>query len=301
MHPSFTGLSAFPLSPVDDRGRVMGDRLGQFLNRIATAGADSIGLLGSTGGYVYLTGDQRRRILRIAVESVAGRVPLIVGVGAMTTETATALAVDAERAGADGLLLAPVSYQRLTADEVFAHFQTVSAATALPLCIYNNPGTTGFSFDAGLIGRLAGLPHVAAVKMPLPADGDYLAEMAGLRGRVPADFSIGYSGDWGARDALLAGADCWYSVIAGLLPVPALALLRATQAGDTAEAARIDRAFAPIWQLFRTWGSYRVMFALAERLGLGGFAPPRPVLPIPPAAHSQVEAALQALTEAGVT
>jgi 4-hydroxy-tetrahydrodipicolinate synthase len=294
----FTGLSAFPLTPTDDEGRLKPALLGQFLERIVAAGADSVGLLGSTGSYAYLEAKERKRTLRAAVECVDGRTPLIVGVGALRTDVAEDLARDAKQAGADGVLLAPMSYQSLTDEEVFRHFEAVSAAGELPLCIYNNPGTTKFTFSPELIARLAELPNVVAVKMPLPADGDYSGELGRLQAMAPNRFAIGYSGDWGAKDALLAGGACWHSVVAGLLPAPALALTRAAQAGDAAEAERIDRAFHPLWDLFREFGSFRIMYTLGELLGLGSVRPPRPVLPLPEASRARVEIALGHLTDA---
>lgn len=296
----FTGLSAFPLTPIDDEGQLKSELLQRFLERIVAAGADSIGLLGSTGGYAYLTPEERKRTLRAAVDCVAGRTPLVVGVGALTTDVAEDLARDARKAGADGLLLAPMSYQPLTDDEVFRHFEAVAAAGELPLCIYNNPGTTKFTFSPDLIARLAEISNVAAVKMPLPADSDYAGEMRSLRAVTPDGFAVGYSGDWGAKDALLAGGACWYSVVAGLLPEPALALTRASRAGNAAEAKRIDHAFAPLWALFREFGSFRVMFTIAEILGLGRITPPRPILPLEPASRERVEVALRPLLQDAV-
>lgn len=180
---------------------------------------------------------------------------------------------------------------------MFRHFEAVAAAGGFPLCIYNNPGTTKFTFSPDLIARLAELPNVIAVKMPLTADGDYAGEMQRLRAMTPEDFAIGYSGDWGAKDALLAGGACWYSVVAGLLPEPAFALTRAAQAGNAAEAERIDDAFAPLWALFREFGSFRVMFAIAESLGFGPITPPRPIMAREPAYRERVELALRPLLQ----
>ncbi|KAB0679085.1 dihydrodipicolinate synthase family protein [Aureimonas leprariae] len=294
----FRGLSAFPLTPLDEAGEVDEAMLGCFLDRIVAAGADSIGLLGSTGGYAYLTREQRQRTLRVAVERVGGRVPIVVGVGALTTAEAVALARDARSAGADGLLLAPMSYLPLTDEEVFRHFVAVTEAGELPLCIYDNPGTTKFAFTVDLVARLAELPNVAAVKLPLPADGDHAGELARLRARTPDSFAVGYSGDWGAADALLAGCDAWYSVVAGLLPATALALTRAAIQDDFAEMRRLDDAFRPLWDLFRTYGSFRVMYAVADVLGFAGIAPPRPVLPLPSAELGRVAAAVRQIDRA---
>ncbi len=293
--PLFHGLSAFPITPTDASGIVDTGALAAVLARIQAAGADSIGLLGSTGGYAFLSRDQRRRAVETAMSAVGGKIPVIVGVGALRTDEAQALADDARALGADGLLLAPVSYTPLTDNEVYEHFAAVAHVGQLPLCIYNNPGTTKFTFSTELIARLAKLGTVKAVKMPLPANGDIAAEIASLRSVTPDDFAVGYSGDWGAADALLAGADGWYSVAGGLLPAEALKLTRAAQAGDASEARRIDDAFAPLWALFREFGSFRVMYTIADLIGLGRFAPPRPVLGLPEQARGRVREALENL------
>jgi 4-hydroxy-tetrahydrodipicolinate synthase len=291
----FSGLSAFPLTPTDAAGHLQADVLGRFLENIQAAGADSIGLLGSTGGYAYMSRQARQRAVRVAVECVGGKSPIIVGVGALRTDEAETLARDAKAAGADGLLLAPMSYAPLTDEEVFQHFSAVATAGELPLCIYNNPSTTKFTFSDDLIARLARLPNVAAVKMPLPVNGDFSGEMERMRGMAPDGFAIGYSGDWGAADALLAGCDAWYSVVAGLLPAPALALTRVAQAVNRPEALRINNSFQPLWNLFRTFGSFRVMYVMADVLGLAKLEPPRPILPLPQETYNRVEEALQSL------
>jgi 4-hydroxy-tetrahydrodipicolinate synthase len=188
-----------------------------------------------------------------------------------------------------------MSYTPLTEEEVFRHMVAVAEAGNLPLCIYNNPGTTKFTFSEDLIVRLSEVPNIVAVKMPLPPDGDFAGELARLRARLPESFAIGYSGDWGAADALLAGGDAWYSVVAGLLPEAALRLMRAARAQDEAEVRRIDACFQPLWTLFREFGSFRVMYALADILGLFSLAPPRPILSLSGEVRGRVEAALQAL------
>ncbi|WP_349957664.1 dihydrodipicolinate synthase family protein [Rhizobium sp. ZPR3] len=288
----FTGLSAFPITPTDTSGRLDIAALTRLLERIRLAGADSIGLLGSTGGYAFLSRDERRRAVQATIASVGGKIPVIVGVGALRTDEAQALARDAKAAGADGLLLAPVSYTPLLEEEVYQHFVAVAEAGDLPLCIYNNPGTTKFTFSDGLIARLAKVANIVAVKMPLPQRGDFKEEMSRLRQETPKGFAIGYSGDWGAAAGLLAGSDAWYSVVAGLLPAEALALTRAAQAGDTAEVERLDQKFQPLWNLFKEFGSFRVMYAIAEALDLCRVDPPRPILPLSAAEKPRVKSAL---------
>lgn len=293
--PLFHGLSAFPITPTDPEGHADPAALARLLTRLQAASVDSVGLLGSTGSYAYLSRTERQRVLDLTLDHIGGKLPVITGVGAMRTDEAVALAHHAAQAGADGLLLAPVSYTPLTEEEVFQHFAAVAEVSDLPLCIYNNPSTTHFTFSLPLLQRLAQLPTITGVKMPLPADGDFGAEITRLRDALPDDFAIGYSGDWGCSAALLAGADSWFSVIAGLLPEPSLRLARAAQSGDAALAAQIEADFAAMWDLFRSFGGLRVVYTAAQILGLTDAKPPRPVLPLPQADHDQVRKALKAL------
>mgnify|MGYP002717183729 CR=1 FL=1 len=126
-------------------------------------------------------------------------------------------------------------------------YRQIAAASDLPVCIYNNPGTTHFTFSTALLARLATLPTVGGVKMPLVASGDYAGQIAELRAALPKGFSVGYSVDWVCAPAMLAGADAFYSVAAGLWPDPMLRLVRgAAQQGDVAEVGRIDATLAPL-------------------------------------------------------
>lgn len=276
----FHGLSAFPITPATPDGTLVRTDFAHVLHRIMDAKVDSLCILGSTGAYAYFDPDQRRAAADTAMDQVGDAVPVIVGVGALRTDTAQALARHATAAGASGLLIAPISYTPLTDDEVFAHYATIAASTDLPICIYNNPTTTHFTFSTDLLIRLGTIPTVRAVKMPLPMTGDFAGEMAILRAAMPQGFSIGYSADWGCRPAMLAGADAFYSVAAGTWPAAMLRLVRAAQSGDGHEAGRIDMAFAPLWNLFRTFGSIRVIYRAANLLGLSDMQPPRPILPL---------------------
>ncbi len=126
----FRGFSAFPITPSDASGVVDETALSGILEKLAINAVDSVGLLGSTGTYVYLTRAERRRAVEIAAKVLKGSVPLMVGVGALRTDDTIALTRDAENAGADAVLLAPVSYIPLNQEEVYQHFQSVAAATA---------------------------------------------------------------------------------------------------------------------------------------------------------------------------
>jgi len=289
----FSGLSNFPITPATPEGRVIEADLSGILRRIADGGADSVGLLGSTGTYMFLDREERRRATAIAVEAM-GATPVIVGVGALRTDDARRLAKDAAAEGAAGLLLAPVSYTPLTEAEVFRHFAAVAEATDTPIVIYNNPSTTNFTFSPTLVARLAeAIPSIAAIKLPLPK-GDIGQDLKNYREAAPR-LTIGYSGDWGCKDGLLAGADAWFSVAGGLFTRRAAALTAAARRGHRDEADRLDAAFAPLWEVFKLTGGMRAMYAAANQLGLTAAQPPLPILPLDGDLKARLEAAISEL------
>ncbi|WP_149205086.1 dihydrodipicolinate synthase family protein [Actinotalea subterranea] len=292
----FTGLSAFPLTPLRDDA-LDEPAFARLVERLASAGVDSITALGSTGSYMYLDRDERRRVASLAVQH-AGDVPVMVGIGALRTSQVQRLADDAQEAGARAVLLAPVTYQRLGHDEVFGLFEDVTAGLSVPLVVYDNPGTTHVTFSEDLYARVAALPGVASIKIPGgPTDpARAAARVRSIRDRVPPSVALGISGDGLAATGLIAGCDLWYSAIAGTLPSPALALTRAALAGDHAAATAESARLAPLWALIAEHGSLRVSAAVAEHLGLvGPDSLPRPVRGLDAAARARVAAVVDEL------
>jgi 4-hydroxy-tetrahydrodipicolinate synthase len=291
----FRGLSAFPITPADEQGKVDTRALVALLERLTDAKVDSIGLLGSTGTYPYLTRDERRRAIDAAVDHAGGRTPILVGIGALRTEDAVRFGQDAAAGGADGVLLAPVSYIPLTPEEVFAHFETVAAEVGLPVCVYNNPGVTHFTFDDDLIVRLSRVANIVAVKTPAPGPDVVQDRVRGLKARLPEGFSLGYSTDLNVTEALLAGGEAWYSVLAGLFPRVAMEICAAALDGDVAEARRLNDRLKPLWELFTEFSSLRAIYAAASLLGVCEAAPPLPILPLGQTARDRIADCLGAL------
>lgn len=273
----FTGLSAFPLTPLNAKG-VDEKSFIRLIERLASAGVDSIGALGSTGSYAYLNRDERARVARLAVEH-AGGVPVMVSIGAVSTSEVLHLAEDAQQAGVSSVLLAPVSYQKLTADEVFTLYETVSRHLSVPLCVYDNPGTTHFDFTDELYVRVAQLPHVASIKIPnlSPDPAATRQRLDEIRALLPGHITLGAAGDLAAATVLTQGGDIWYSVIAGLFPEIPVAITRAARCGNAAQALALSAQLEPLWMFFRKHGSVRVVAAAAELLGMAT----APCLPLP--------------------
>ena len=292
----FTGLSAFPLTPMTEEA-IDESAFVELVSRLHRAGVDSIGALGSTGSYAYLSRDQRKRVTELAVQA-AEDTPVLIGIGALRTADVLRHAEDAQNAGASALLLAPVSYQPLTDDEVYGLYADVTAELSVPLCIYDNPGTTRFTFTDELHGRIAALPRIGSVKIPAtPADPQAARErVQNLRQLIPANVTIGVSGDAAGAGGLLAGCDAWYSVLGGLWPQLCLAITRAAQRGDADEARRLSDQLAPVWALFGRYGSLRVVAVIAENMGLVSSPNlPRPLLGLSGDDRARVDEAVRAV------
>lgn len=264
----FRGLSAFPLTPMDNKG-IDEESFINIIKHLVLSGVDSIGVLGSTGNYAYLSIEQRKQVLRLALKHAAA-VPVIVGISALSTRDVLSLAADAQAAGAHAVLLAPMSYQSLSEEEVFGLYKAVTRELQIPLCVYDNPGTTHFTFSDELHGRIAQLPNIGSIKLPgVPADSEEAkARVEHLRAMVPPHVTLGVSGDAFGAAGLIAGCDVWYSAIGGTLPHTMLEIAQAAIAGYDDEATRLSGRLDPLWQLFaENRGSLRVSAAAAEILG----------------------------------
>lgn len=278
----FTGLSAFPITPITASG-VDEKGFSHILSRLTEARVDSMGILGSTGSYAYLTREQRRRIATLAKQH-AGEIPVMVCVGAVSTDAILHLSDDAQAAGADALLLPAVSYQSLRDEEVFALFETVTRHVSVPVCIYDNPGTTHFTFTDELHGLLSSLEGIHSVKIPGVPDNPAAAaeRVDALRQHLRPSVTIGISGDAYAGLGLNAGCEVWYSVCGGLFPVTAKQITEAAAANDHERVTTLTTRLEPLWALFRKHrGSLRVIAAAAGVLGLTDTdCLPRPLQPL---------------------
>ena len=273
----FNGLSAFPLTPLVS-GEIEEKSFISLIENLAGAGVNSIGALGSTGSYAYLTREQRYRATKLAVSAAAG-IPVMTSIGHVSTEEVLRLAEDAQKAGVCGVLFAPLTYQKLSTDEVFRMFERVTTELSVPLCIYDNAATTGFEFTDELLVALSYLNNVGSIKLgDFPVDPSAAQQrVSSLKNRVSEGVTIGISGDAQSAAGLIAGCDVWYSVLGGLFPHYSLRLTQAALRGDERETHQLNMALEPLWVFYRRHGSLRVIAAVAEIMGTVS----APCLPFP--------------------
>jgi len=208
-------------------------------------GVHGLVLMGTVGEGNSLSAEEKRSVLRAAVEVSGGKVPVIAGVSEFTTAAAARFARDAERIGAAGLMVLPAMVYVPTPAELEHHFRTVAAATGLPIMLYNNPPSYRVNIDMQTLARLASVPNIVSIKESAPdsrrftdiinAFGDRFVLFAGL--------------DDIAFEGLILGAKGWVSGLTNAFPVESLLLYEALRKGDLDAARAIYRWFMPLLHL----------------------------------------------------
>lgn len=288
----FHGIIAYPITPLTGAGRVDLDQLKALLDRLLASGVHGIAPLGSAGILPYLSDEEREAVAETTVAHVAGRVPTLVGVSALTTERAVHHARFAERAGASAVMLIPMSYWKLTEDEVFRHYQRVAEAVSIPVMAYNNPATGGVDMRPELLARLLTIPNVTMVKEST-GDVGRMHRLVELVGREVAFFN---GSNPLALAAFAAGARGWCTAAPNLIPQLTLDLYAAVVRGDFAAARTLYYRQRPLLEFIVAGGLPRTV---AAGLALKGFDPGplrAPLLPLAEADRERLRSILSELS-----
>lgn len=217
----------------------------ETIARLVADGVDGVVALGTSGENFTLEPEEKRALLRAAKEAVTGRVPLIAGVAEGSTRAAALFARDAEAIGADGLLVLPGLVYKACEREILHHYRTVAKACALPVMIYNNPGTYGVDLPPALIVELAREPSFVAVKESTGEIARLRAILAGAEGRC----RVFCGADEILLESVAEGAVGWVSGLVNAFPKEAIALFRLARGGRAREARAIFDWFRPVLAL----------------------------------------------------
>lgn len=246
---------------------------------------------GSTGEFAFLTESERKQVVSITLEEVDHRLPVIAGSAACSTREVIEYTQCYQEMGVDGVMIVPPYYGHLNQDELYLHFTTIARSVALPVILYNNPGTSGSDILPQTVARLAEFDNIVAVK-----------ESTGIMQRV-VDIQLLA----GERIEVLCGCDTlamemFAMGVAGWIAAPANVVARQcvrlyqlmVEQKDYAAAWEFYRRIRPLFDLFEGSGQY-VALAKAglEILGRPIGQPRRPLLP----PSEEMKARLKALLE----
>ncbi|MCF2492827.1 dihydrodipicolinate synthase family protein [Dyadobacter chenhuakuii] len=228
----FKGIIAYPITPFDENESVDLPLFKTLVERLVASGSHGIAPLGSTGVLPYLTDQEKEAITEATIQQVAGRVPTLVGVSNLTTERTIHHAKFAEKAGATAVMIIPMSYWKLTDDEIVNHYDAVASKISIPIMAYNNPATGGVDMSPTLLKRLLEIPNVTMIK---ESTGD-VQRMHLLKRELGDDVAFYNGSNPLALAAFAAGAEGWCTAAPNLIPELNLSLYDAIQNNDLASA-----------------------------------------------------------------
>jgi 4-hydroxy-tetrahydrodipicolinate synthase len=291
MTRTFRGVFSFSVTPTRDDGeKIDHDRFREFLDFQIEQGVHGIAVFGSTGSNGSFTEEEKRETMKMAVKHVKGRVPLIFGTGAITTAEAVRQSKYAEDAGADGLLVVPITYWPLTENEVYEHYTAIARAVKIPITIYNNPWTTGVDIKPQLVARLSEIDNIRCIK---ESSGD-LTRITTIRRLTKGKMTVFAGWESNTLQAFMAGAEGWFSGMTNLTPRECVELFDlAVEKNDMVRSRELfDRLF-PLCDFMCQKSHVRVAHTALELLGRPMGPPRRPLRMLEPQDRAELERLLK--------
>jgi 4-hydroxy-tetrahydrodipicolinate synthase len=289
---SFHGVFPYLVSPMRGDGSVDAAMLGRLCGHLIEAGVHGLTPLGSTGEFAYLDRAQRRRIVEVAVQAAAGRVPVVAGVAATTVAEAVAQARDWAAIGADGILAILEAYFPIAEDGVVGYFEAIArAAPDRTVVLYTNPQFQRSDLSLPAIVRLSRVKNIRFIKDAGTNTGRLLSILNAAEGRLGV---FAASAHVPATVMLLGGAG-WMAGPACVVPRQSVALYDACVARDWDRAMALQR---PLWAMNQAFAKWNLAACIKGALRLQGFdcgAPLPPQAPLPDAGIAEVRAALVAV------
>ena len=221
------------------------DTTQQMLDNLINEGVHGIIVNGTVGENCSLRPQEKRDVMKAALEVVKGRVPVLSGVAETTTQFAVEYAKDAEKVGIDGLMLLPGMVYRSTEREAIHHYQQVARQCELPIMVYNNPITYGVDVSIEGMKVLAEEKNIVAVK-EATEDTRRITELFSEFGER---YTVFGGVDDIALESLMLGATGWISGLTNVFPRESVAIFELAKQGRYQEALEIWRWFLPLLRL----------------------------------------------------
>lgn len=284
----FCGTFTVMVTAFDNNGRIDLDAQARFTEWQVGNGIHGLIPLGSTGEFLSMSFSERKAIAECVIKTVNGRVPVLVGAGAESTEEVIDNVEMAENLGADGTMIIPPFYSTPTRMELLKHFERISQSATKPIMLYNNPATSNVDLTPDLVADLSHFQHI-----------DYIKEstMDVTRVRDILELSEGRMNVFGGimgYESFLSGACGWVAVGSNIMPKEfSLLFSCAYKDKDLKEARRIYKKLLPIIRLV---GGHRYVSATKAALmeiGQSVGLPRSPRLPLPDSEMSIVKEALE--------
>lgn len=285
----FKGCATAIATPFTDTG-VNFEEFGKLIEFQIQEGIDALVVCGTTGESATMTDSQRKEIMKFAMDTVAKRVPVILGTGSNNTMVAIELSQYAESIGADGILVVTPYYNKTTQEGLLKHFEAIASSTSLPIILYNVPSRTGLNISPTTCLKLSCIPTIVGIK---EASGD-LSQVAEIASLCGDDFAIYSGNDDQILPILSLGGKGVISVLSNIAPKKVTTMLQDFWNGNIANATKMQLESIPIIKaLFRETNPIPVKAAL----NLMGYHFGTPRLPLVEMSSSNKELLEKAMKE----
>lgn len=281
------------VTPFHEDGSVNFEKLKELVEWHIANQTDGILVLGTTGESSTMTHEEDDSVVQCVIETVAKRVPVIVGAGSNNTNTMLKKSIDYEKMGADQLLLISPYYNKTNEEGMIQHFKTVADAVHIPIILYNIPGRTGCSISEHAVAVLSQHPNIKGIK---EASGN-LSYAMNISKYLHDDFVM-YSGNDDIIVPMMSlGSSGVISVLANVLPNETHEMVHAYLDGDAKKALAIQHQYLDlIHALFVEVNPIPVKEAMNQMgMQIGGYR-----LPLTQMSEAHKELMKQRLEEAGL-
>lgn len=248
----------------------------RHIDSLIKSGVHGMIVLGTVGENCSLDLAEKMAVIKAAKEVIAGRVPLLTGVAETTTAGACKFAIEAQKAGVDGLMVLPAMVYKADGAEAMAHFRAVAKATNLPIMIYNNPVAYAVDITPEMFKELADEPNFVAIK----ESSENVRRITDIK-NVCGDRFILFGGvDDLALESAMLGATGWVSGLVNAFPEENRLLWDLAKAGKYEEAVKVYRWYTPLLHLDTMPKLVQYIKLCNAECGLGSETTRAPRLPI---------------------
>lgn len=210
----FEGSAVALVTPFDKNNEINYFELKNLIDFQLANGTKAIIILGTTGESSTITRKEREKMIQFCVCVIQKRIPLIVGTGSNSTLISIELTKEAEKLGADGVLIVTPYYNKCNQDGLYIHYKKIASSTKLPIILYNVPARTGVNVSPETVVKLSKIKNIVGIK---EASGN-MSQIQKIIKNTPSDFAI-YSGDDGLTLPIIAiGGKGVISVTANAAP-----------------------------------------------------------------------------------
>ena len=289
---AFRGVFPYLVSPIRASGEVDAPVLARLCDDLIKAGVHGLTPLGSTGEFAYLSWAQRKRVVEVAIEAAAGRVPVVAGVASTTIADATSQAREYERLGCDGILAILEAYFPVADEGVYAYFKAIAEAVSLPVVLYTNPNFQRSDLSLPVIERLSHVRNIGYLKDASFNTGRLLSIINCVEGRMQVFAASSHV----PACVMLLGGVGWMAGPACVAPRQSVELYELCRGGDWTKAMEHQR---PLWALNQAFAKYNLAACIKGGLELQGYAVGAPLPPQAPLSAEGVEDVRRALAAIG--